>query len=77
MKHIIVIETVTPIGPFQVDDLRHGVEHLADHLFGDNNFCQIIANQPSAIRGVYRLYGADENRSPNEHRSATEESYAQ
>jgi hypothetical protein len=70
MKHVIVIETSGTIGPNDVDTLRQSLAQAADDVLGEDNFLQLIANQPSATRGVYRLYRMDESKSPDEHRSA-------
>lgn len=74
MKHVIMIETVTPIGPFQIDDLRNEFIRITDRILGEDNCLQFIANQNSAIRGVYNLFGADTSKSPDEHQSAKQES---
>lgn len=70
MKHVIVFETATPIGPFQVEDLRYRMGLIGDSVLGEDNFLQVIANQPSAIRGVYRMFSADETQSPDQLQSA-------
>lgn len=71
MKHVIIIESSGEIRPMFIENLRIGLERVIDSKFGDDVYYQLIANQPSAIRGVYRLYSADESKSPDEFQSAS------
>ncbi len=70
MKHIIVIETVDPIGISEIDTIRDAVDALAEKETRQTCFTTMIANQPSATRGVYRLYHLDQSQSPDELQAA-------
>lgn len=71
MKHVFVVETEDFIAPSWIDAIKFELEQSFDDRLqrgGEDkwSFVQSICNQQSAIRAVYRIYGADETKSPDE-----------
>lgn len=73
MKHLFVIETADDVllPPDDIDDLTLQFGAAVEGRVGGREvFARSICNQPSAIRGIYRLYLADQTKSPDELGSA-------
>ena len=72
MKHVFIVETAEgdPIEGRDIPSIINKIEKvIEDHIKG---ICWVTSNcnQPSATRGVYRLYNLDESQSPDQIGSA-------
>lgn len=75
MKHVFVVETADTIAPSWIDAIREELERSFDDRLqrdGEDKWCRVLvmANQSSAIRGVYKMFVADEDKSPDQLGSA-------
>lgn len=71
MKHIFIIETVGTISARDAANLAADIQEVTDKSLGETaNFVRHICNENSAIRAMYRLFGADEAQSPDQLGSA-------
>lgn len=76
MKHIFVVETADdkPLSPRSIDFLTEQIQTLVEHQITEawtcpddgTAFATSICNQPSAVRGIYRLYQLDQSQSPDQ-----------
>lgn len=70
MKQIFVVETVNEISEAQTRKINQSLSMVVEAVTDGECFTQCAVNMPSAIRGIYRLFNADESKSPDEIGSA-------